>query len=178
MKQMFGSSLSVRVLLFLSIAVALGGVVLPLVAQYKADTNPYARDEQELRKVEREWAQAMEREDAATVDKIIGPEYTFVDAVGIVANRQQFLQDLQSGNVKFDSFVTQDIKPRIFQGGGVLMGKLTTKGKYKNEDISGEYYFVDIFEFKQGAWKALYTQITQIKPPGSKAPQTKPPAKK
>lgn len=178
MKQMVGSSLSVRTLLCLLFVVVAGGVVLPLVAQYKADTNPYARDEQELRKVEREWAQAMEREDAATVGKIIGPEYTFVDAVGIAANRQQFLQDLQSGNLKFDSFATQDIKPRVFQGGGVIMGKLTTKGKYKNEDISGEYYFVDVFEFKQGGWKAVYTQITQIKPPQSKTPQSKPPAKK
>ena len=133
-------------------------------AQYKADTNVFARDEQELRKIERQWAEAMAKEDAATIDKILGADYTMVDSVGVSATRSEVLDQLRSGILKFDVFSTSEIKPRVFQGGGVLTGRVATKGKYKDKDISGEYRFIDVFEYKNGAWKAVYTQLSEIKP--------------
>jgi hypothetical protein len=134
------------------------------LAQYKADTNIFARDEQELRKTERQWAEAMQNEDAATVDKILHSEYVMIDAIGVTASRAEVLDQLRSGTLKFDTFATSDIKPRVFQGGGVLTGRLNTKGKYGDKDISGDYRFVDVFEFRNGAWKAVYTQLTEVKP--------------
>ena len=106
----------------------------------------------------------MAKEDAAAIDKILGPDYTMVDSVGVSASRSEVLEQLRSGILKFDAFTTSEIKPRIFQGGGVLTGRLATKGKYKDKDISGDYRFIDVFEFKNGAWKAVYTQLSEIKP--------------
>ena len=133
------------------------------VAQYKADTNIYARDDQELRKIERQWTEAMEREDATRLEKILGDEYTMIDSVGVAANRAEVLDRLRSGALKFDSFATSDIKSRIFQGGAVLTGRLIAKGKYKEQDITGDYRFVDVFEYRNGAWKAVYTQLSKLK---------------
>lgn len=145
----------------------LGLLLLSVVigfAQYKSDTNVYARDEQELRKVEKQWAQAMEKGDAAAVDKILGTDYTMIDSVGVTATRAEVIEQLRSGTLKFDSFTTSEIKPRVFQGGAVLTGRLATKGKYKDRNISGDYRFIDVFEFKNGAWKAVYTQLSEVKP--------------
>ena len=134
------------------------------VAQYKADTNVYARDEQELRKVDRQWTEALEKEDAAALEKILADDYTMVDAVGISVSRQETIDQVRSGALKFDMFSASEIKARVFQGGGVLTGRVTTKGKYKDEDISGDYRFVDVYEFRKGAWKPVYTQLTKLKP--------------
>jgi hypothetical protein len=132
------------------------------VAQYKSDTNVFARDEQELRKVEKQWTEAMEKEDVAVIDKILAPEYTMVDSIGVSASRAEVIEQLRSGALKFDTFSTSEHKPRVFQGGAVLTGRVSTKGKYKTNDISGDYRFVDVFEFKGGSWKAVYTQLTKI----------------
>ena len=134
------------------------------VAQYKADTNIYARDDQELRKIERQWTEAMEREDAGRIEKILSDEYTMVDSVGVSASRAEVLDRLRSGALKFDSFGTSDIKSRVFQGGAVLTGRLSAKGKHKDQDITGDYRFIDVFEFRNGTWKAIYTQLSKLKP--------------
>jgi hypothetical protein len=66
--------------------------------------------------------------------------------------------------LKFDSFATSDIRSRIFQGGAVLTGRLSAKGKYKDQDLTGDYRFIDVFEFRNGGWKAVYTQLSKLKP--------------
>jgi hypothetical protein len=134
------------------------------VAQYKTDGSYYGRDEQEVLKVDKLWAQALEKEDAAAIDKILAPEYTMVDSAGVTASRAEVLNQLRSGILKFDSFKASEQKVRIFQGGAVLTGKASTKGKFKDKDIGGDYRFIDVYEFKNGAWKAVYTQLSEIKP--------------
>ena len=131
------------------------------VAQYKTDSY-FARDEQALLKVERQWAEALEREDAAALEKILAPEYTMVDAIGVTANRSETINQVRSGALKFDAFSTSEVKVRVFQGGGVVTGRAKTKGKFQQTDISGDYYFVDVFQYNKDGWKAVFTQLTKI----------------
>lgn len=131
--------------------------------QARTDYNTYARDEQELRKIEQQWTQALEAEDAAAIDKILAEDYTMVDSVAVVASRAEVLDQLRSGSLKFDSFKTGEVKVRVFQGGAVVTGSATAMGKYKARDISGDYRFVDVFEFRKGSWKAVYSQLSKVR---------------
>jgi Domain of unknown function (DUF4440) len=126
--------------------------------RYKSD-----RDEQILAKTVADLDAATLKSDTTTLSKLISDEYTFVDAAGNTMGKSQEIGSYTSGDLKIEALSRSGSKTRLYVGGGLVTGLLTIKGKYKNEDISGDYRYVDMFESrKSGDWQLFYSQITKL----------------
>ena len=51
---------------------------------------------------------------------------------------------------------------KVYIGGVIVTGKSAVKGKFKDQDISGDYRFVDIYERKPAGWQVVYSQLTKV----------------
>ena len=121
-----------------------------------------ARDEADILQLEAEWAKALQTRDTAFMERLLAPEYVGVDPAGMAMGKVQEIAMFQRGDLKFDSIATGGQKVKVYIGGVIVTGTSNVKGKFKDQDISGEYRFVDIFERKPSGWQVVYSQLTKV----------------
>ena len=122
------------------------------------------KTEAALTQMEKDWAQAMVKNDEATLNRVMADDWSLTTPDGTVQTRAEALADLKSGNMKFDATEVDDIKVRVFGDTAVVTGHSRDKSTYKGKDVSGEYRFTDVFVKRNGKWQAVATHVTAVKP--------------
>ena len=135
-----------------------------------------ARDEADILELEAQWAKALQTRDTAVMERLLAPEYVGVDPAGVAASKAQEIAMFKGGDLKFDSIVTGQQKVKVYIGGVIVTGTSSVKGKFKDQDISGEYRFIDIFERKPSGWQVVYSQLTKVATEADKKPENSKPA--
>ena len=111
-------------------------------------------DEQALLQIERDWAEASVKKDAAVLDRILANEFqaNYVDLVG---NKKQLLSALKSNTFKYDSMVNSEMKAVVFGDRAVVNGLSTEKSSMAGKDTSGQYRWTDVFVKREGRWQCV-----------------------
>src|SRR5262245_16611648 len=130
-----------------------------------------ARDEADVLQLEAEWAKAIQTRDIAALERLLSPEYVGIDPAGAANSKAQEIAMLKNGDLKIDSIVSGGHRVKVYIGGVVVTGTSTVKGKFKDQDISGQYRFIDIFERKPAGWQAVYSQLTRVETEADKKKQ-------
>jgi len=144
-------------------AAILAGTCLVHAYDPKGPKDAYtARDEADILQLEAEWAKALQTRDTAVMERLLAPEYVGVDPAGVAMSKAQEIAMFQRGDLKFESIATGGQKVKVYIGGVIVTGTSSVKGKFKDQDISGEYRFVDIFERKPSGWQVVYSQLTRV----------------
>ena len=130
---------------------------------WAADSYRSDKDTQDIIKTSHDWNKAMLNGDTVAMEKILSDDYTFVDSTGNTINKQQEIGAYKDGSLKFESITASSTRTRLYVGGAVVSGTVSIKAKYKTDDISGEYRFVEVYEpAKGGGWQAVFSQITKV----------------
>ena len=118
-------------------------------------------DEQALLQIERDWAEASVKKDAAVLDRILANEFqaNYVDLVG---NKKQFLSALKSNTFKYDSMVNSEMKAVVFGDRAVVNGLSTEKSSMAGKDTSGQYRWTDVFVKREGRWQCVTGYSTKV----------------
>jgi ketosteroid isomerase-like protein len=117
--------------------------------------------EQSLMQTEREWVEAAQKKDAATLDRILADDWVGQGPTG-TATKAESLADLKSGDNKLESITLGDMKVRVFGDTAVVTGSDDEKSSYKGKDTSGHYTWTDVFVKRQGRWQAAASQGTRM----------------
>jgi ketosteroid isomerase-like protein len=118
--------------------------------------------EEQIKKLEQDWAQATIKEGAPAVDKYEADDIVTTDPGGRVTDKTQDKKDLSSGDLKFESMELSDMKVQVYGNTAVATGANTLKGSYKGQDISGKYRFTDTWVKRGGKWQVVSTQGTKV----------------
>lgn len=116
----------------------------------------------DLKDIENRWAKAAIDGDANFFDRVYADNYTFVDPSGQLMSREQDLNDVKSGKLKFTSFDQSDVQTRVYGNTAIVTGVATIKGTYGDNDISGRYRWTDTFVRQNGQWKVAASQVNRI----------------
>ena len=119
-------------------------------------------DEQEIRKIEQEWLDAIVKRDASYVEKIEADDYTVTGPLGRTLNKQEDVKDTTSGETTFEKMAIDDLKVRLYGDTAIANGIATVKAKTKGKNESGRYAWTDVFVKTNGEWKAVSGQVTAI----------------
>jgi ketosteroid isomerase-like protein len=147
-----------KLLLTTSSALALSALIA-IAADAKKD-----KVEETIMKIEREWIDASVKGDTAALDKIEAEDYIIIDPTGTISTKAEDMKNVKSGDLKFDSMEIFESKVRVYGDAAVVTAKSHIKGKYKTQDISGDYSATDVFVKKGGQWRAVSSHITRIVP--------------
>jgi uncharacterized protein (TIGR02246 family) len=126
-----------------------------------ADTLPPGQEEQALMQIERDWAAASVKNDAAALDKILANDFqaNYGDFVG---NKKQMLSDLKSGRTKTESNINSELKAIVFGDTAVVHGLATVKSSMAGKDTSGQWRYTDVFSKRDGRWQCVTGYSTKV----------------
>jgi len=149
--------LAVAVLVAVATSLALG----QMADKQEKTKGGKAGVEQALMQMEREWVEAAQKKDAATLDRILADDWVGQGPTGI-AKKAEALADLKSGDNKLESITLGDMKVRVFRDTAIVTGSDDEKSSYKDKDTSGHYTWTDVFVKRQGRWQAVASQSTRL----------------
>lgn len=153
-------------------------------APAKETVDPKAVQE-ELVRMEREWAGAAESHNVEAVRRIVADDAVIVYPDGATATKADEMRLIESGAITVDSWELLEPKATLINPEtAYLTGRSVMKnGKYKDAnmkkaiDISGEYRFLNVYAKRDGRWQVVASQATKIanptpaaSPAASKAP--------
>lgn len=127
--------------------------------------------EAELLKLEKEWVGAVKARDAETVKRILADDIIMTYPDGVRATKQEEVQAIESGAITAESWEVVDTKVTVLNADAAFItGKGIVKNGFSKDpkggkpiDISGEYYFLDVYAKKNGRWQAVASQTTPIR---------------
>lgn len=118
--------------------------------------------EDEVKKLEQDWAHATVKVGAAAVDQYEANDILTTDPSGWVTNKAQDKTNLSSGNLKFESMELSDMTVHVYGNTAVAAGTNNLRGTYKGEDISGKYRFTDTWVKRNGKWQVAARGLSTI----------------
>jgi ketosteroid isomerase-like protein len=155
MKELMG-----KIIGFIVCAALLTGAFLVQAAERKDAYT--ARDEGDVLQLESEWSKAIQTGDTAAMERLLAPDYVGVDPAGASMGKSQEIDMFRKGDLKIESIQAGEQKIKVYIGGVIVTGKSTIKAKFKDQDISGDYRFIDVFERKPSGWQVVYSQLTKV----------------
>jgi len=138
--------------------------LLSLVASQSATAKSATGVEDQIKKLEQDWALATIKSGAAAVDQYEADDIITTDPSGRVTDKSRDKTDLSSGDLKLQSMELSDMTVRVYGDTAVATGTNTLNGSYKGQDISGKYRFTDTWVKRNGKWQVVATQGTKIQP--------------
>jgi ketosteroid isomerase-like protein len=118
--------------------------------------------EDQIKKLEQDWAQATVKDGAAAVDQYEADDIISTDPSGRVTDKAQDKKDLSSGDLKFQSLEVSDLRVRVYGDTAVAAGTTALKSTFKQQDISGTYRYTDTWVKRNGKWQVVASQATRV----------------
>ena len=136
-------------------AVAITGLVIPSTTLAVDQGSA----EQEVMRLEREWCSATLKGDVAAVSAILADDYTDVVLnTGAVAYKAQTLAEITPHKATVCEVDMMQV--RVYGDAAVVIGRATEK----SARFIGRYRYTDTYIRRDGRWRCVASQSTQIKP--------------
>jgi ketosteroid isomerase-like protein len=126
-----------------------------------AQTASKIQTEQHLRQLNDEWAKALVRADRMTLERIMADDFFFAYPME-GDDKEQFIGDVVSGDVKVEYLNRENVSVRIWGSTAVITGKDSAKWYYKGRDFSGHYKVIHIYSLRDENWQLVSVQACPI----------------
>ena len=123
--------------------------------------SPGSADEQALLQLERDWTAAWRKQDAAAMDAILAEGYV-ENANGQTTPKKQYVADMKAGIYKVESAEASDMRVVVFGDHAVVNGSSTSKYTMCGKDASRKTRWTDVYEKRDGRWRAVVSYIIKI----------------
>ena len=112
--------------------------------------------EQELVKLENEWARAWQLPDPAALEGIIADDFTLTSSrsKGEVTNKRQYI-DSTLKLVRGDGFSFEKMQVRIYGDTAVINAQFQQNATFAGQDWSGEFLLTDVWVKRNGRWQVV-----------------------
>src|SRR5215475_5098314 len=141
-------TLVTAVLVITATSIALG-------QEHSASGDQRSSVEQAIRQVDNERIQAQIHADAAALDRIYAEDFIGVGPSGAVRTKSQVISDFTSGDLKFQSITTDEVKVRVYKNTAVETGLSTMVGQDKGKAVPRDTRFTRVWVKQQGRWRLV-----------------------
>jgi lysophospholipase L1-like esterase/ketosteroid isomerase-like protein len=144
--------------------IALALCLLPAVVWSQ---KPTPEDEKAVLDTEYAWCQAYLKADDVALADIELPGYTLFDPQGRTVTRENEIEQLKSGSIRFTELSSHEISLRVYGDTAIVGGRSVVKAIEDNEPFEGIFQFTDTFVRQDGRWRVAAEQVTRIAPTAS-----------
>lgn len=122
----------------------------------------HSQEEQALKKIQHEWAEARIKGDSSYTRRIEADGCTIVWPDGRIVNKRADLESM-SGDIVFSEFKIENLQVRLYGETGIVIGEGIIKAhKGKQDLLGGKFVWTDTFMKQGGQWKVVASQITPV----------------
>jgi ketosteroid isomerase-like protein len=145
------------------LAIVTIAVSSPLLSQSPA-TKPItnATAEQQLLRMERDWAKALVDADTSVIERVQSDDFIGWDFEGKPYTKAENIQALKNGYWKTISLDLDDMQIRVFEDLAVVTSRVTRKGRLKDQDLTGEFRWSRVYAERRGRWELVIQLSTRI----------------
>lgn len=127
---------------------------IALGQKQSARRNSKGSVEQAIRQVDHERIQAQIGADAVALNRIYADDFIGIGPSGTVRTKPQVISDFTSGDLKFQSITTDDVRVRVYGNTAVETGRSTMIGQDKGKAVPRDNRFTRVW-IKQGSWRLV-----------------------
>jgi ketosteroid isomerase-like protein len=121
----------------------------------------HSQEEQALKKIQHEWAEARIKNDSSYTRRIEADDCTIVWPDGSIVNKRADLQSMT--DIVFSEFKIQNLQVRLYGDTGIVVGEGLIKAREGQQDLlGGKFVWTDTFVKQGGEWKVVASQITSV----------------
>src|SRR5215468_3608802 len=111
--------------------------------------------EEVIKKLDDERIQAQIHADATALDRIYADDFIGVGPSGTVRTKPQVISDFTSGDLRFQSITTDDVRVRVYGNAAVETGRSTMIGQDKGNAVPRDTRFTRVWVKQQGRWRLV-----------------------
>ena len=120
--------------------------------------------EEAIRKLDNERIQAQIHADATALDRIYAADFIGVGPSGTVRTKPQVILDFTSGDLKFQSITTDDVRVRVYGNTAVETGRSTMIGQDRGKAVPQDNRFTRVWIKQVGRWRLVSNHYSSLIP--------------
>jgi ketosteroid isomerase-like protein len=118
--------------------------------------------QEEILEVEREFGEAMIKNDADAIGLFLSEDWIIIDPDGGIIDKPRFLAVIQSGALKHEAMDSEDIRVRTYANAATVTAVTSTKSKYLGKEFKTRERATDVFVKMNGRWQCVLTHLTTV----------------
>jgi hypothetical protein len=146
---------AVGVLIFTTVSIA-------FVQTHSARRNQNTSVEQVIRQLDHERIQAQIGANALALNQIYADDFIGIGPSGTVRTKPQVISDFTSGELKFQSITTDDVRVRIYGNTAVETGRSTMIGQDKGKAVPRDNRFTRVWIKHDGHWRLVANHYSSL----------------
>jgi hypothetical protein len=136
-------------------ALVLTAISITLGQKQSTSRDQRSTVEQVIRQLDNERIQAQIGADAVALDRIYAEDFIGVGPSGTVRTKPQVISDFTSGDLKFQSITTDEVRVRVYEKAAVETGLSTMVGQDKGKAVPRDTRFTRVWIMQQGRWRLV-----------------------
>jgi ketosteroid isomerase-like protein len=119
--------------------------------------------QQEVLQFERDACKAFLDADAASLERVLTPDFTLTLSNGEVNTRADEINELRSGKVHYEVFENYDMLARLYgTDTAIVLGKTRVKGTADGKPFDRVVQFTDMLIKRDGRWQLAAGHVSQL----------------
>ena len=118
--------------------------------------------EEELLKLEKEFAEAIVKNDPEAIARLVADDWIIIDPNGEIVDRTRFFEVIKSGALTHDTMDSEDFRVRVYGDSAVVTAITSTKGKFMGEEFITRERATDVLVRREGRWQCVLTHLTRL----------------
>ncbi len=125
---------------------------------------PGTSTENQIKALEAQISDALIRGDASTLDRLYSDDYVSISATSGKLDKQQLLDNVRNGNVKFEEIKPGNEQVRVYGNDtAVSTGTVEIKSHSKSGgDVNGEFQYTRVWVKRNGRWQSVSFQNSPV----------------
>jgi hypothetical protein len=128
----------------------------------RQNSGPSDRLAKEILEVKQEYDRAQLRNDGAWFQRMFADGYIFVMPDSTVITKDQFIRDLVSRDIVWESVSATDTRVRVYGQTAVVTGHFFGRGAFKGQRINERQFFTSVWIKQDERWQAISEHATSL----------------
>ncbi len=117
---------------------------------------------EQVQQAERQRFAALTAQDLAALDPLLADELLYCHSNGQVENKQQFLETVRTGRIRYESIDVHEFQARLYGEVAIGTGYITVQGKLGGQPMTLEIRYTDAYAWRAGHWQLVNWQSTRL----------------
>ena len=123
----------------------------------------------EIDQLEEQWRQAVLQSNTTVLQNLLSDDYLAITASGTLQTKDQTLENLHSGRVRFTSLEVSDRKVRFYGTTALVTSVAEVRGTAGDNELTGSFRFTRVYvRDPKGAWKIVSFEASRVRDPGER----------
>jgi ketosteroid isomerase-like protein len=137
-------------------------VSITFAQTHRAGRKQQTSVEQVIRQLDHERIQAQIDANATVLNRLYADDFIGIGPSGAVRTKPQVLSDFTSGDLKFQSIITDDVRVRVYRDTALETGRSTMIGQDKGKTVPRDNRFTRVWVKQAGHWRLVANHYSPL----------------